>query len=152
VADLNAGLSQGRSPAATAQEMASDFRFSDEAQGIYPFLDPAVSQNASAAQIDDFVGDVFDNLFNRTPEAAGLDFWTGEIQERLGSGQTIGDVIVDVMTGAGGDDVTTLQNKIEVANAYTNQASTSQADESVQLVGSVDATQASVDQALSQIG
>ena len=152
LSDLNDSVAQGVSPAATAEEMASGFRFSDEAQDIYPFLDPAVSQRASGTQVDAFVDDVFDNLFNRNPDEAGKDFWTGEIQARLSAGETIGDVIVDVMAGASGDDVRTLQNKIHVANNYTDTISNFNAEDSVGIVGSVGNTEESVSQALAQIG
>ena len=151
VTDLNEDVSQGQSPAATAEEMASGFRFSEEAQSIFPFLDPTVSQDSSQAQIQAFVEDVFGNLFNRTLDGAGAEFWVGEIEDRLDSGQNIGDVIVDVMAGATGGDVPTLQNKIEVANAYTNDVSSFEVEESVQIIGAVDDTQDSVEQALGRI-
>jgi hypothetical protein len=152
VSELNEGVSQGGNPAETVEEMASGFRFSEEAQEIYPFLDPAASLDATEAELEIFVDNVFDNLFNRVPDTAGANFWIGEIQGRLSNGLTIGDVIVDVMAGANGIDVNTLQNKVQVAKAYTEEASTFDVGNSVQIIGSVGSDQQSVSQALARIG
>ena len=85
---------------------------------------------ATESTVASFVNQVFQNLFNRDAEGTaddtetGLGFWTQEILTRLNNGDPIGDVIVDIASGAQGDDATVLQNKIDVgvnyANAYLN--------------------------------
>mgnify|MGYP006277466921 CR=1 FL=1 len=147
------GRAQGLQDAAVAREMASGFRFSNEAQDLFPFLDPAVSENATTQDIETFVTSVFDNLYNRAVDPEGGTFWVNTIQERLASNENIGDLIIDIMAGTQGGDVDVLANKIDVAQAYTSATSPGDFDvpAAVDLIGSVDGTQASVDAALAVI-
>jgi hypothetical protein len=119
VGEFNAGLPvQG--PAALFSNIASSFGVGDEAKGLYPFLsNPA---GASDGQIGSFLNSVYDNLFNRTPDSAGLAYWTGEIKATLAAGQFVGSVLVNIMSGAqntgDGQDITTLMSKVAVSLRY----------------------------------
>lgn len=103
--------------------IASSFAVGDEAKALYPFL--ANPTGASNAQIEAFLSKVYDNLFNRTPDAEGLAYWRGEIQNTLKAGQFVGSVLVNIMSGAqnspAGQDITTLISKVAVSLEYVQQ-------------------------------
>jgi hypothetical protein len=103
--------------------IASSFAVGEEAKTLYPFLaDPS---GASDAQIEAFLAKVYDNLFNRTPDAEGLAYWRGEIQKTLDAGAFVGSVLVNIMSGAqnspAGNDITTLISKVAVSLEYVQQ-------------------------------
>ena len=50
--------------------IAQDFAQSDEAKSLYPYL-----ANPSSSSPLDFISSIYQNLFNRAPEVAGLGFW-----------------------------------------------------------------------------
>jgi hypothetical protein len=118
-------LEQGDSPLQALTDIAEDFRFSEEAFARFPVLDPAGP--ADSASVRGFVESVYDSLFNRTPEEAGLDFWTGEFQARIAESQDIGTLLITIMAAArdadadgDADDATAVRNKIEAAGALTD--------------------------------
>ena len=100
--------------------IAADFAGSPEAVALYPYLStPGVSSPAA------FFTQIYANLFNRLPDAAGLAFWTGV----LASGSvSVADMIEAVINGAVDDavagtfDKTTLDNKIEVGLYFATEA------------------------------
>jgi hypothetical protein len=102
--------------------IASSFAVSDEARGLYPFL--AQPQSASDAQIGAFLDSVYNNLFNRSTDTAGLSYWTGQIRAALSSDKFIGSVLTDIMSGAQNtaqaQDITTLMRKVTVSLSYVH--------------------------------
>lgn len=107
-------LAAGRDLGDTLRNVAESFRLSEESRSTHPVLAPAQPAPATTA-IRDFIADVYNNLFDRPPEDAGLDFWTGVIQDRLEKGGALGDVVVDIIAGARGADAATVRDKIAVA-------------------------------------
>ncbi|MGE0575480.1 Calx-beta domain-containing protein, partial [Reyranella sp.] len=110
-------------PAALFANIASSFGVSAEAKALYPFLvDPF---NASDAQIGAFLDTVYDNLFNRTADADGLNYWVNQIKTTLAAGQFVGTVLVDIMSGAqntaNGQDITSLMGKVAVGLEYVHE-------------------------------
>jgi hypothetical protein len=122
VGEFNMGLaSQG--PAALFSNIASSFGISAEVKALYPFL---VSPfGASDGQISAFLDSVYNNLFNRSSDAAGLAYWTGQIKETLQAGQFVGSILINIMSGAQdtveGADITTLMGKVAVGLAYVHE-------------------------------
>ena len=122
-----------KAPSQTLDDVAESFRLSDEAQALYPFLKPDAANSASRAEIESFLDDVYANLFDRAPSDAGRAFWADTTMERLQAGENVGDIIIDIISGASdrmddidGDgqaenlsDATTIANKIGVAADYT---------------------------------
>jgi len=113
--------SQG--PAALFANIASSFGISDEAKGLYPFLaDPF---GAGDGEIAAFLKSVYENLFDRASDAAGLAYWTGEVEQTLQAGQFVGSVLVNIVSGAqdtaAGQDITTLIGKVAVSLAYVGE-------------------------------
>lgn len=87
--------------------IAQDFARSDEAKSLYPYL-----ANPGSSSPLDFISSIYQNLFNRLPEAAGLSFWYDALTQGKVS---VGDMIEAVLQGARGTDGTVVENKIEVA-------------------------------------
>ena len=59
---------------ATLTQVANSFANSSESTAIYPFLSVPNLVNAST-----FVTQVYNNILNRAPDAAGLTFWTNTL-------------------------------------------------------------------------
>lgn len=63
------------------------------------------------------IEDVYQILFNRKPDAAGLQFWTGAVD----SGQTtLANVALEILHGAQGSDVVISNHRQDVASAFTS--------------------------------
>ncbi len=92
-----------------AVAIADSFARQPEAISAYSFLSDPVG-----ASPDAFLSAVYNNLFNRAPDAAGLAYWKGE----LAAGKPVGRMIVDIINGAQGTDKTVLDNKVSVAQSY----------------------------------
>jgi len=65
---------------------------------IYSFL--ANPGTASDGDIHAFLDGVYHNLFNRSVDAGGLAYWTGQVHQKLAGGEFVGSVLVDIMSGA----------------------------------------------------
>jgi hypothetical protein len=103
---------------ASLQSIAASFSVQPEAQAQYPFLADPV--HASSAEVQDFISQIYQNLFGRTPEAGGLAYWQNSLEANLGNPQAIGTFILAVADGAQGSDQTTLANKIFAAEFFTS--------------------------------
>jgi hypothetical protein len=163
-------LDQGREPLEALTQIAENFRGSEEAISRFPVLDPATAGQASESEVSSFVDAVYDHLFDRAPEDAGWQFWTGLIQERIENGQEIGSVLIDIVAAASDngpndpasaiDDATAVRNKVEASDAFAEQLAQADAelgvDISVQqaadVLNSVGPTYGSFEQAIDQIG
>ncbi len=95
-----------------------------ETLAVYPFL-----ANPTEEGVRTFLQAVYQNLFNRELDDAGETFWTTQILqsdaftgEDTGNGLSLGEVVVSIIMGAQGDDITTLANKTEVALDFHDQA------------------------------
>ena len=106
----------------TIQQEAASFSVQAESQALYPFLVNPLG--ATQAQIATFIGSVYQDLFNRSPDINGLAYWTNFLNSNLGNPQAVGSFILDVIYGAqnsvAGLDQTTIHNKIAVADWLTN--------------------------------
>lgn len=108
----------------TITEIAASFGNQPETTGLYPLL--GAPNLATQQGYLDLVTDIFNNLLGRDP-ANGLDNYY--VQQLIG-GADIGQVIVDIISGAQGADKALLENKIEVgldwaAEALDNNIATS---------------------------
>ncbi len=61
---------------------------------------------------------LYQQMFGRSPEQAGLDYWVDQIDNQ---GVTLGYVALKIADGASGDDDLTLRNKITAGQYYTDQ-------------------------------
>jgi Ca2+-binding RTX toxin-like protein len=110
-------------PVVPLVDIATYFAAQEETYAVHPFF---VEPSAAAANA--FISELYLNLFNRTPDAAGLNFWSEVLQGSIAGTNafSVGEIILEIIQGAQntieGQDITTLLNKIEVANAWTAQA------------------------------
>ena len=119
VAQFNAGLPT-QDAATLFANIASSFGASNEAKALYPFLaDPNAS---SDGQIAAFLEAVYDNLFNRSSDTAGLGYWTEQIKVTMASGGFVGSVLVDIIGGTQvGADVQALMGKVAVGLEFVHE-------------------------------
>jgi hypothetical protein len=119
VNEFNVGKAT-QSPSTLFSNIASSFGISNEAKSLYPFLVNPI--NATDDAIHTFLNNVYDNLFNRQSDAAGLAYWTAQTKAALQAGKFVGSVLVDIMSGAqdtaAGKDITTLMSKVAVSLHY----------------------------------
>jgi hypothetical protein len=110
-------------PAALFANIASSFAISEEAKALYPFL--VNPFGASDSQISAFIDSVYNNLFNRSSDAAGLGYWTDQIKQTLAANQFVGSVLINIMSGAqdsaAGKDITSLMAKVAVSLEYIHE-------------------------------
>ncbi|WP_395714806.1 hypothetical protein [Reyranella sp.] len=109
-----------QSPATLFANVASSFGISNEAKALYPFLVNPFA--ASDAAISSFIDAVYDNLFNRGPDASGLGYWTARTKATLQAGKFVGSILIDIMSGAqdtaASQDIATLMSKVAVSLHY----------------------------------
>jgi hypothetical protein len=110
VSQLNSGLS--------IAQIAASFSVQTEATTLYGFLASPTGNNPAA--ITNFVTQVYQDLFNRAPDSGGLAYWTAQLQTANGNPQAVGQFILNVITGAQGSDASSIQNKVTVAQDFTD--------------------------------
>ncbi|MGE0574206.1 MAG: DUF4214 domain-containing protein [Reyranella sp.] len=112
-----------QAPSVLLSNIANAFGMSAEAKALYSFLGNPFG--ASDSQIGAFLDSVYNNLFDRSSDAGGLAYWTGQIKQTLQGGQFVGSVLIDIMSGAqdtaAGKDITTLMSKVAVSLAYVHE-------------------------------
>lgn len=91
---------------------------------------------------------IYNNLFGRAPDAAGLSYWTtGE-----GAGVNADQLLVAFINGASASDAQVVTNKALVANIYTEVAgSTFSLADAAAAIAKVDGTTASVSAAIAAL-
>lgn len=67
------------------------------------------------------VAEVYENLFSRPGETAGIDFWTNALNN---GSLNIGNVVTGVAAGAQGADRTAFNAKVGVSTNFTNRIDT----------------------------
>ncbi|MDQ1244297.1 MAG: hypothetical protein QG565_637, partial [Campylobacterota bacterium] len=101
------------------EEIAQSFFDQPETQTKYP------TGTSNAA----FITSVYENLFNRAPDAAGLAYWDGELQRGV---FTKSEFILAAINGAQntaeGNDLAMVENKTEVGLAFADAGFDSVAD------------------------
>ena len=96
VSRLNAGMS--------LSQIAQSFAGQPETTSRYSFL-----ANPTPDGVAGFLGAVVQSLFNRAIDAAGLAYWTSQIN----GGRPVGPAILDIILGAQGNDLLVLTDKVE---------------------------------------
>jgi len=64
----------------------------------------------------EIVNDLYRRMFNRDGDEAGLNFYLGQLESGAAS---LASIALDIANGARGDDVAVLDNKVAVANTFT---------------------------------
>ncbi|WP_319577548.1 DUF4214 domain-containing protein [uncultured Desulfobacter sp.] len=113
-APLSDGLDYWTESGFTIEQIATSFFDQPEAQAIY-------TNDGEPIPSDEFVTIIFDNLFNRAPAEAGLEYWSDALDAGAVSQS---EMILAVVNGATGDDAQILANKTEVGVYYADQGGT----------------------------
>jgi hypothetical protein len=101
------------------EAIALDFSGQAETQATYDFFDTSGPETPSdPADVEAFITAIYDNLFDRAPDPEGLAFWTAVLQD----GYSVGAFILAIIDGASVADQGILDNKIEVACAWSDAA------------------------------
>ena len=149
-------LDAGQNLNAILEEVSSRFRDENETTNLYPFLDRDGSTEVTDQAADDFVTNVYQNLFNRAPEQAGLDFWSDEVVQRVQNDESIADIITTIVRSATGNDAVAVGNKISVSTQYAQsftaeEIGTSGVPDPNDILDDVDQTDASTNSARGEI-
>lgn len=109
--DLNNAVAAGRA-GVTNVDLATQFGQSQEAKTKYPFL-----QSPLRGNVDEFINQIYQNMFDRAADAEGLVFWRQKLLAAGGSSRQVALFVLEVAQGAqpGSVDFTTLQKKADVA-------------------------------------
>jgi hypothetical protein len=96
--------------------IAQSYSVQTESTALYPFL--ANPNTSSTAAIDSFIAAIYQNLFGRAPDAAGQAYYVQQLQ----NGQnTVGGTIIAIESGAQGNDLLVLANKLTVGDYFDTQ-------------------------------
>jgi len=105
--------------------VAAAYSLAPEASTEYPLL--ANPSTASQADIQTFINAIYQNLFNRAADSAGLAYWTAEVNGIIATHNSltiangIGQMAVSIALAAQGTDQISLANKVTVAGWLTQQ-------------------------------
>ena len=91
----------------TISEISQSFFDQNETKNIYP---DTISNR-------DFIKSTYNNLFNREPDTAGLDYWEKDLNSETYSKNLFIETLIN---GATGDDTTILQNKASAGIYFAN--------------------------------
>ena len=100
----------------TVLRITDYFLDQDETRANYVFF--ADTSSVSLDDISIFLDEVYFNLFGRSPDIAGKAFWSQQIFNRLSQDQGFSDLLVQIIEGAQGDDISALENKLDVGRFY----------------------------------
>ena len=92
------------------EDIAMSFFDQQETQEMYP----------KGYSTIDFINSIYDNLFQRTPDQNGSDYWKSELDINNMQKSVF---ILAVVNGAKGDDETLLSNKTDVGLAFIKSGS-----------------------------
>jgi len=107
--------------------IADNFAMSQEAQDEYAYFNAVFNYPAllTDEMREEFVKQVYQNIFERDPDADGLAYWTEQLKNAQTPGQFIAHIIYTAYEGRNGTGQTatdwlTLYNKIQVAEYFTD--------------------------------
>ena len=126
----------------TIEQIAESFFDQAETQAIYP----ATLSN------EELVNKIYNNVFNRDADSAGLAYWVGE----LSSGSiSRGDMIIAIVNGAvnvpTGQDQRILDNKTEVGLYFAQNGKTLTLEQAYEIMEDVTSMGSSVEKAIDKI-
>ncbi|MDD2356300.1 MAG: DUF4214 domain-containing protein [Thiovulaceae bacterium] len=123
------------------EDIASSFFDSPEAHAAYP-------AGTSTAQL---VTTAYENLFNREPDTAGLNYWVGQLDNHAFSQSLMLQALINgALDTAAGNDATLMNNKVQVGLDFAN-AGLDNVIDAKTVMQSVTADSASVPNAATQI-
>ena len=92
------------------QTMSANFSTSNEYKAVYAGMDNRA-----------VVAEVYDNLFGRAPEAAGVNYWADLLDRKQ---ITIDNVVTQIAAGSQNNDRVVYNGKVAVAESFTTHVNT----------------------------
>lgn len=142
------------------KNIIDSFAKSQEAENMYPGMNAG---NLDDNGLTNFIGSVYQNLFDRDPDEAGLAYWLNDAKYLQDSGIAVGTLIKTIIEGALNTlqslDRTLIQNKAQVVWDYAKQYQLSGAEwdaetlsqEAASIVENISTDGSSVNNAYEQI-
>src|SRR6056297_1040429 len=127
----------------TLEKIAEEFVGQPETGATYP----AGTSNT------EFVTSVYDNVFGRTPDQAGFDFWVDQLNRSEDTGVTRDQFILNILGGVenGSADRAYLDNKVDIGAYFAVHKGMSDVANASAVMALFDGTEASIDQAVAAI-
>lgn len=110
---LDAGMSAEEAEQSALIMVAQSFSDQSETAAMYPYL-----AYPDLADAEDFVVSIYENLFNREPDADGLAYWSGELYS---GNVNVGSFILAVIMGANGTDQAVITNRSDVSLYFASE-------------------------------
>ena len=114
-AGLNYWVSQLNSGANSYAQAAASFSVQPEATSAYPYL-----ANPGTSDAGTFVDQVYMIVFNHAADAAGKAYWVQQLTAAGGNPGAVGQMVLNIISGAQGSDATAVTNKVAVGSHFTN--------------------------------
>ena len=92
--------------------IANSFAVQPEVTARYPYLAAPSASDPVA-----FITAIYQDLFNRGPDAGGVAYWVDQLTVQ---GTPPGQMVLNIISGAQGADKTTIENKTHVAVDYAD--------------------------------
>jgi len=113
LAELQTYQDQGLSKELAMYQLANSLGETGVARTLFPFLaNPTTDVNS----INEFLDNVYDVLFDRTPDDVGRAYWIKDIQDAITRGDEINPYVFIIMNGAQELDMEHLSAKSMIAN------------------------------------
>ncbi len=120
------------------EQIAESFFHQPETESKYP----------DSMSPTEFVTTIYNNVFNRDPDPAGLEYWV----DGLTNGSiTRSGMIIAVVNGAQGQDQRILDNKTEVGLYFAQNAASATLEQAYEVMAGVTSEGSSVEAALAEI-
>ncbi len=114
----------GASATTVLTGIANAFATQTETETLYPSLapylvssPPSLNTPAGQAALTSFLDGIYTNLFNRSPDGPGANYWLGQFSAGL---VTLGAAALAIANGATGNDAIQVSNKVTVGLDFTN--------------------------------
>jgi hypothetical protein len=122
VSDISYYLNHSYNYYDSIKNVIDSFAKSAEAEVIYPGMNTG---DLTEAGLSAFITSVYNNLFDRAPDAPGLAYWLPEAATLQEEGKAVGNIIKTIIDGALDTQVsldrTMIQNKAQVSWDYAKQ-------------------------------
>jgi hypothetical protein len=101
------------------QDIGDSFAASPEAKEVYPYF-----SYPELLSPDDFLAQVYQNVFGRAIDADGLAYYKARIDSGESAGSVVASILGNAATNEGSPDQAYLQNKVDAGLYWANESAT----------------------------
>ncbi|GAB6060696.1 choice-of-anchor L domain-containing protein [Desulfonatronum parangueonense] len=118
---------------------ASTFALQPEAIAAYDYFAAYTAGDDITPQMrESFIQDIYQNLFNRAPDAEGFSYWLNLLDSgAVDPGVFIAEIVNSALSNAGGPDAQTILAKMQVAEHVTSIVRANMIDSGILLQGGI---------------